>query len=92
MVIDAFSTIRSPVFSELVVVLVRLEIHLPWVATLFKVLHMMNEVRPFDLVFLLQVPDFLEARRELMEVLDTVTAKGLLKFLNSPPTIRVSDM
>ena len=92
MVVDVFSTIRSPVFCELVVVLARLEIYLPWVVTLFKVLRMMNEVRPFNLVFLLEVLDFREARQELMEVLDLVAAKGLLSFLDSPPTIRVSDM
>jgi len=53
---------------------------------------MMNELRPFDLVFLLEVLDFRQAQRELLETLDLVTAKGLLDFLDSPPTIRVLDM
>jgi len=82
MVVDAFSTIRSPVFSELVVVLACLEIHLPWVVTLPKVLRMMSEVRPFNLVFLLEVFDFLEAERELTEALGFAVAKGFLSFLD----------
>jgi len=50
----------------------------------------MNGVRPFALVFLLDVsgPNYREARRELADVLDLVTAKGLLDFLGSSPVVR----
>ena len=52
----------------------------------------MNEVRPFNLVLLLEGSDFRQARRELMETLDLVTAKGVLGSLDSPPSISVLDM
>ena len=50
----------------------------------------MNEVRRFKLVFLLRAPDPCEARRELLEAIESATAKGLLDFLDSPPTIRIA--
>jgi len=51
---------------------------------------MMNVLKPFTLVFLLEVSDFYQGKvqRELAEALDSVTAKGLLDFLDSPPTVR----
>jgi len=51
---------------------------------------MVYGVRPFKLVFLLEVPrtSRVEARRELVGALDWVVAEGLLDFLESPPTIR----
>ena len=85
---EVFSTITSPVFSELVVALGLFETCLPWALLFFQALRTMNEVRPFKLVFLLEVLDFREAQQELMEALDSATAKGHLDFLNSPPTIR----
>jgi len=88
MMTEVFSTITSPAFSELVIALGRHETRLPCGLAFFEALHMMNVVRPFKLVFLLEVSYFLEARRELEEALASVTARGLLDFLNSPPTIR----
>ena len=88
MVMEVFSTITSPVFSELIVALALFETCLPWAPLFFQALRTMNEVRPFKLVFLLEVSDFWEARQELMEALDSATTKGLLDFLDSPPTIR----
>ena len=88
---ETFSTIVSPVFSELVIVLAgNTTTHLPQRVTLFETLHIMNEVRPFKLVFSLEGSDCCqgEARRELAEALDLVTARGLLDFLDSPPIIR----
>jgi hypothetical protein len=87
---EIFSTITSPVFSELVIVIgghamsyLRSEI------LLFETLRTMNQIRPFKLVFLL-VTDLSqeEARWGLEEALDSVAARGLLEFLDSPPIIR----
>ena len=86
-----FSTITSPVFSELVIVIAgHAIIGLPWEVTFFETLGTMSETRPFKLVFLLEDSDFdqREAPRELTEALDSVVAKGFLDFLDSPPTIR----
>ena len=88
MVMEVFSTITSPVFSELVVALALFETCLPWALLFFEALRTMNKVRPFKLVFLLEVLDFWEAQQELAEALESATAKGLLDFLDSPPTVR----
>ena len=90
----AFSTITSPVFSDLVIVLAGdAIICLPEDVALFETLDKMNRVRPFNLVFLLNVPNSSqgEARRKFTGSLDFVTAKGLLDFLGSPPTIRCAQ-
>ena len=90
-VMEVFSTITSPVFSELVI-LSRGDTaaRLTSEVKLFETLHAMNKVRPFKLSFLLMSSDrFLgEARRELAEALDLVAARGLFDFFDSPPTIR----
>ena len=88
---EVFSTIASPVFSELVIVIGgHVVTFLPRDATLFETLRRMNEIRPFKLVFLPEAPESRQekVRRELAEALDSVTASGLLDFLDSPPTIR----
>jgi len=97
---EVFSTIRSPVFSELVVVLVgNAAAYLPQEAMLFETLRKMNEARPFELVFSFEGPCFVwkggqwepaEARWELKEALDSVAAEGFLDFLDSPPTVRIT--
>jgi len=52
MVAEVFSTITSPVFSELVIILSGREVtYLTQGVTLFETLRKMNEVRPFKLVF-----------------------------------------
>ena len=87
---DVFSTITSPVFSEVVIVLWGYEIaSLPSQVALFQTLRMMNEARPFKLVFFAEVSGFYmdEERRELASALDSVITKGLLDFLASPPKI-----
>jgi len=89
-VAEILSTIKSPVFSELIIATMRWETHLPWVA-LFRELRAVNKVRPFKLVFLLEMPNFYEARRELTEVLDSAVTKAHLDFLDSPPTIRIAQ-
>lgn len=86
-----FSTITSPVFSELTIVFAGYGMsHLPRDADLFATLRRMNEIRPFKLVLLLEVsgPPQEGALRKLTESLDSVTAAGLLYFLGSPPIIR----
>ena len=88
-----FSTITSPVFSELTVVLAgELAVYMPWKATLFEALRGLNEVRPFKLMFLYEGPynGLGEARSILARSLDLVVAEGLLDFLGSPPTIRTA--
>jgi len=86
-----FSTITSPVFFELVVVLGGDDIaHLPSDVMWFEALRVMNEIRPFKLVILFELcfPPPGEGRQELMEVFRFVIAKGFLDFLDSPPTVR----
>jgi hypothetical protein len=88
---EVFATITSLVFSELALVIVDdAMLHLPHEVTLFETLREMNALRPFKLVFLLNVPDISrrEARRKLAEALDSVAEMSLLDFLDSPPTIR----
>jgi len=85
---ELFSTITSPAFSELAIFIgAGMAIHLPQAVVLFKTLGKMNEVRSFKLVFLLDSSKE-EVRQRLMGALDLVTAKGLLDFLDSPPTTR----
>lgn len=77
-------------FSELVVVHTGYAVaDLPLEVTLFETLRKMNETRPFKLVFLLEASDLdrRQARRELLEALDSVTVKGFLNFLDAPPTV-----
>jgi len=87
---ELLSTITSPAFSDLVITVARYEARLPWAVPLFRELHVMNEVRRFKLVFFLKMLGCLEAQRKLAEVLHSVTALGLLDFLDSPPTIRMA--
>ena len=85
------STITSPVFSELTIAIARCETHLPWAVELFGMFGRMKEARRFKLVLSLDVSDPFEARSELAEALDSATASGLLDFLDSPPTIHISQ-
>jgi hypothetical protein len=92
---DVFSTITSPVFSELVILLGRNTIaHLGPDVALFETLCAMNEVRPFKLVFSLVGPNepLGEVQRKLAEAIESVAMMGLLDFLGSPPTIRAAGL
>lgn len=87
-----FSTITSPVFSELVLAVWCDEIgHLPSDVVLWKTLGEMYEIRPFKLGFSLGVPYAYEgdAQQVFMGGLDSAAEKGFLKFLDSPPDIRI---
>ena len=89
-VIRVFSTITSPVFSELVVIIGGPVAYLPHNATFFETLSRIHEVRPFKLVFLLEVSDPWNTERGLEQALNLATAKGFVDFLDSPPTIRTA--
>ena len=89
---QVFSTITSPTFSELVLIVTdytmsRLHNHF----TDFEALRKMWEDKPFNLVFLLDVSDIYKegAPEKLAEALNSATAKDSLSFLNSPPVIRI---
>jgi len=92
-IMKAFSTIRSPVFSEIVIITAGYSVaNLPQKITLFDTLRRMNKVRPFKLVLLLDPRDLRGgARRKLVEALDLVTAIGFVDFLDSPPSIRIAE-
>ena len=93
LVMDAFSTITSPVFSELVITLdTNSALRIPLVIVLCEGLRELNQVRPFKLVFSFEGPYSSpeEARHILTRCLRSATALGLLEFLNSPPTIRIA--
>ena len=89
---NAFSTLKSPAFSELVIVLTGYETAvLCWEDTLFKTLRKMNEFKSFELVFLLEDPFFGRegaVRSAMAQILDSATVNGSLDFLDSPPTVR----
>jgi len=97
---EIFSTITSPVFSELVIAIEHNEIgYLSSDAALFRTLRTMNRVRPFKLVFLAEIGEFdrhlgrlEESRWRLEGALSSATTKGLLDFLDSPPTIRTGRL
>lgn len=92
-VVEVFSTITSPVFSELVIILTgRPSLYLPQEALLFETLRVMNEAVPFESVFLLEVLDPFqeEAHQGLVRAFDIATANGLLTFVKSPPTICIA--
>lgn len=89
--VEVFSTITSPLFSEVTITVEVRDIpSLPVRVALFKTLRAMNHVRPFNLVFSLVALDYLleEARQKLVGALDLATSNGSLDFLSSPPTIR----
>jgi hypothetical protein len=87
---EVFSTITSPAFSELAIVVRSSELAYALSNPIFETLHMMSEIRPFKLVFLLTSLDCFEGepRRKLEVALDLATERGLFDFLDSPPTIR----
>ena len=88
-VMKVFSTISSPVFSELAIILGGDEIaDLPSDVTFFETLRTMKEVRPFKLVFLLDALSPAreeEARRRLVGALVWADVEGLLDFIDPPP-------
>ena len=91
-IIDAFSTITSPAFSEFVIVLQYAQRDLLLSdGTLFETLRFMNDIRSFKLVFLLQLPHSpsVEKQQAFKRNVELVTAKGLLDFLACPPITRV---
>lgn len=90
----AFSDITSPAFSELAIVLRRSEVaKIPSEIALFHTLRKMNEIKRFKLIFLLRILDWSQGeQRAFEEVLESVAAKGLLDFLETPHTIRAEGV
>ncbi|KAF9789641.1 hypothetical protein BJ322DRAFT_1043441 [Thelephora terrestris] len=86
-----FPTIKSPVFSEFVIVFLWNQRNdLLLASALFETLRTLHRVRPFKLVFLFQ-GWYSPSRDEhgvFEEMIESMTAKGFLGFLDSPPTIR----
>ena len=88
--VEVFSTITSPAFSELVIVLrsdrfLRLLLDL----TSFEVLRMVHRIRPFKLVFLLYIYHLPHGDERVFErALETASAGGHFNFLDSPPAVR----
>ena len=87
-----FSTITSPVFSELVIVFADYVVHFPQNVTLFETLRTMYEARPFKLVALFEILDSSrgEVRWGLVEAMESAVAEGTFDFLDSPPAIRIT--
>ena len=89
-IMQNFSTLTSPVFAELVIICWYDQfIHFLLDATSIETLRVMGTVRPFRLVFLLNVFDNLS--KEVGQTLDSAlrldVTKGLFDFLDFPPVI-----
>ena len=67
---ELFSTITSPLFSDLVVKLLPHETRLSLAVIWFRELRRTSEARRFKLEFSLEVPDHIQARWELLESLE----------------------
>ena len=89
---EVFSTITSPVFSELIIVFVDHVAYFCQNTTFFNALHAMNEVRPFNSVFLFEVSDPPRWRvlQGSAEALELMVATGTFDFLSSPPTVCIA--
>ena len=90
--IDQVVTIKSPVFSELVIVIEGRSVS-SLVSRLgaFEVLRGMHKFRPFKLVFLLDTLDsHVGAPVELARTLETVAVRHFFGFLDSPPAVRIA--
>ena len=91
---DTFSTITSPSFSELLIVLREGEIkNLSPDTAFFHALRIIHEIKGFRLVFLLHILHWpLGERVALGRALESAAAKGLFDSLDSPPIIRVEGV
>ena len=85
-----FSTITSPMFSELVIIIGNSVAYLTQNIRFFETLRRMHELRPFKLVFLLKASDRWNTPRGFARVLESVAVKSLIDFLDSPPVIRTA--
>ena len=89
-VMKVFSTITSPVFSELVIVLTGHVDFSRWTVKLSGALRIINKVKRIKLVFSLEAPSPSQwETQQLEEFLESMTAGGFLDFLDSPPSIRI---
>lgn len=90
---ELFSSIASPTFSELVLVIWYDQFALfPSQVALLEDLRTMNKLRPFKLEFLVRVwmQEVEEMERKRFErAVELVITGDLLNFLEFPPTVRV---
>lgn len=92
---ELLSAIRSPVFSEIALDIGDHELaRFPVDPGFFRTLRMVNAIRPFKLVFLLDIRKVhpTDVHRRFTKVLETVTAEGLLDFLDSPPITHIRQV
>ena len=97
-IVQTFRTITSPAFSELVVIPPYNKLDSLLSSTAFvEALRTMSLIRPFKLIFSVELwytpwlggPPSWEEQRAIETVVEKATAKGLLDFLSSPPTVQV---
>lgn len=89
---DIFSTIKSPVFSEIILVFQRPDLYRPYYIP-FGMFRQMHSERKFKLVFSLEV-----AKRHrgvglnvMQQRMGYEIAERRLEFLESPPTLRINE-
>lgn len=89
---DILSTIRSPLFSEVILVFQRPDLYRPYYIP-FEVFRQMHSMKKFRLIFCLEV-----ARRHrslglrvMRQRMDYELAERRLDFLESPPTLAISE-
>jgi hypothetical protein len=89
---DIFSTIDSPVFSEIILVFQRPDLYRPFYIP-FDMFRQMYSERKFRLVFSVEVAKkYRDAGMRVMQgrLADEVSRQAL-DFLENPPTLRVSE-
>lgn len=89
---DIFSTIKSPVFSEIILIFQRPDLCRPYYIP-FDIFRQMHSERKFRLVFSLEVAKRHRAAalQVMQERMGSEVANQRLNFLESPPTLRMSE-
>jgi len=89
---EIFSTIKSPVFSEIVLVFQRPDLYRPYFIP-FDMFRQMHSERKFRLVFSLEVAKrHKDLGLQVMELrMGYEVAQERLDFLENPPTLRISE-
>ncbi|KAF9647258.1 hypothetical protein BDM02DRAFT_3117397 [Thelephora ganbajun] len=90
---DIFSTIKSPVFSEIILIFQRPDLYRPYYIP-FDMFRQMHSERKFRLVFCMEVSKRyrhlgLQVMKRRMEY---EVEERRLDFLESPPTLTVSEV
>lgn len=89
---DIFSTIKSPVFSEIILVFQRPDLCRPYYVP-FDMFRQMHSERKFRLVFCLEVAKRYKdaALQVMLQRMESEVTQRKLDFLESPPTLRMSE-